>query len=201
MTGPDTVYLDTYSGQNWLITPAAVAVGKSPPTTILDQKWLLVLSGIVEANLQGNPNGGWLNQNVSFLPGNSSTPDLGYELGAGPLYYAINHYSIPTPSDNEKDYYTVFSLEDGSWAPFVGLSAIFDKNESINAGYAVNDWRPNHFYHALNYPQTNEPINNIFTGINVDVGVSDTDAFILKLSYNITLVGTIAFAATGTLGP
>jgi hypothetical protein len=198
MTGPDTLYLDTYSGQNWLITPAALAVGESPPRTILDQKWLLVLSGIVEANLQGNSNAAWLNQNVSFLPGNNF-PDLGYELGAGPLYYAINRYSIPTPSDNEKDYYTVFSLEDESWAPFVCLSAIFDQNESINAGYAVNDWRPNHFYHALKYPQITEPINNIFTGINVDVGVSDNDAHILKLSYNITLLGTIAFAATGTL--
>lgn len=198
MTGTDTLHLEIYSGQNWLITPAALAVGESPPTTILDQKWLLVLSGIVEANLQGNSNAAWLNQNVSFLPGNS--PSLGIEIDQGPLNYAIGRYSIPRPSDNAADYYTVFSLEDGGWAPFVCLSAIFDQNESINAGYAVNDWRPNHFYQALKYPQITEPINNIFTGINVDVGISDNDAFILKLSYNITLVGTIAFAATGTLG-
>ena len=61
--------------------------------------------------------------------------------------------------------------------------------------------RPNHFLTGLKYPQITEPINNIFTGINVDVGIRDNDAFILKLSYNITLLGTIAFAATGTVGP
>jgi hypothetical protein len=52
----------------------------------------------------------------------------------------------------------------------------------------------------VKYPQVTQPINNVFTGINVDVGVRDTDAFILKLSYNITLLGTIAFAASGSLG-
>jgi hypothetical protein len=196
MTGPEVVYLDNFSGQNWLITPAALAVGESPPRTILDQKWLLVLSGVVEANLQGDSNATWLYQTVSFLPGRSVS--LGLEVDEGPLNYAIDHYSIPRPSLDPKDYYIVFSVE--NWAPFACLSSIFDQNESINAGYAVNVWRPRHFATALKYPQTSEPINNIFTGINVDVGVRDNDAFILKLSYNITLLGTIAFAATGTLG-
>ena len=196
MTGPEVVFLDNFSGQNWLITPAALAVGESPPRTILDQKWLLVLSGVVEANLQGNSNATWLNQTVSFLPGNSLS--LGITINEGPLNYAIDHYSIPRPSQDPKDYDTVFSVQ--NWAPFACLSAIFDQSESINAGYAVNVWRPRHFLTGVKYPQVTEPINNVFTGINVDVGVSDNDAFILKLSYNITLLGTIAFAATGSLG-
>jgi hypothetical protein len=76
MTGID-VFLDNFSGQNWLITPAALAVGESRPRTILDQKWLLVLSGVVEANLQGNSTAAWLNQTVSFLPGRSVSRDSG----------------------------------------------------------------------------------------------------------------------------
>ena len=195
MTGID-VFLDNFSGQNWLITPAALAVGESRPRTILDQKWLLVLSGVVEANLQGNSTSAWLNQTVSFLPGRSVS--LGFGVNEGPLNYAINHYSIPRPSPDPKDYDLVFSVE--GWAPFAALSAIFDAHESIDAGYAVNVWRPRHFLHGVKYPDVTQPINNVFTGINVDVGVRDTDAFILKLSYNITLLGTIAFAATGSLG-
>jgi hypothetical protein len=195
MTGTE-VFLDKFSGQNWLITPAALAVGESRPATILDQKWLLVLSGVVEANLKGNSNAAWLNQTVAFIPGNSVS--LGIALNEGPLNYAINHYSIPRPSQNPKDYTTVFSVQ--NWAPFASLSKIFDEHQSIDAGYAVNVWRPHHFLTGVKYPQVTQPINNVFTGINVDVGVRDTDAFILKLSYNITLLGTIAFAASGSLG-
>ena len=97
-----------------------------------------------------------------------------------------------------KDYDVVFSVQ--NWAPFASLSSIFDEHQSIDAGYAVNVWRPRHFLTGVKYPQVTEPINNVFTGINVDVGVRDNDAFICKLSYNITLLGTIAFAATGSLG-
>ena len=43
--------LTDFAGQNWLITPAALAVGENPPASIHDQKFLLVLSGVVIANL------------------------------------------------------------------------------------------------------------------------------------------------------
>ena len=189
------VFPDQFAGQNWLITPAALAVGESPPETILDQKWLLVLSGVVVTNLQGNSNAAWLRETVTFLPGNSLS--LGLGPSEGPLKYAISHYSIPTPSQDPRDYDLVFSVEE--WAPFASLSAIFDQSQSINAGYAVEVWRPRHFMHALEYPDVTQPIDRIFTGISVDVGISDNDAFILKLGYHITLLGRIAFAATGSI--
>jgi hypothetical protein len=191
-----TIVLNNFSGQNWLITPAALAVGEAPPRTILDQNWLLVLSGVVEANLEGNSNAAWLNETVDFLPTN--TVSLGFGLQEGPLNWAINHYSIPRPSTNQHDYTTVFSLR--LWAPFAGLSAISDDHQSINAGFAIDRWRPRHFL-AGHTPFTAQPINNIFSGLTVDVGVRDNDAWILKLSYNITLLGKIAFVDPGSLGP
>lgn len=190
------IVLDKFSAQNWVITPAALAVGEIPPRNILDQKWLLVLSGVVEANLEGNSNSAWLNETVDFLPADSVS--LGFGLQEGPLNWAINHYSIPRPSANEHDYTTVFSLQ--QWAPFAGLSAIFDEHESIDAGYAVDRWRPRHFLVGFT-PFTAQPVGNIFTGLTVDVGVRDNDAWILKLSYNITLLGTIAFVDPGSLRP
>ena len=92
------IFPDQFAGQNWLITPAALAVGESPPKTILGQKWLLVLSGVVVTNLQGNSNAAWLRETVTFLPGNSLS--LGLGPSEGPLKYAISHYSIPTPSQD-----------------------------------------------------------------------------------------------------
>jgi hypothetical protein len=40
-----------------------------------------------------------------------------------------------------------------------------------------------------------QPVNNIFTGINADLAVSDSDAWIYRLGYNITLLGRIVFIA------
>ena len=37
------------------------------------------------------------------------------------------------------------------------------------------------------------PVGNIFIGIDVDVAVRDTDAWIFRVGYNITLLGKIVF--------
>jgi len=180
--------LTNFAGQNWVITPAALAVGEQPPASIHDQKWLLVLTGVVAANLEGNSASQWLNTNLSFLP------DMAGPNNSGPLNWAIGQYAIPKPADPN---YTIAFALDG-WAPYVSLSAIFDQDQSINAGYAVNVWRPNHFaigIDALN----NAPVGNIFTGVNADVGVRDTDAWILSLNYNITLRGRIVFLKAPTI--
>jgi hypothetical protein len=38
-------------------------------------------------------------------------------------------------------------------------------------------------------------VNNIFTGVNADLAVNDTDAWVYRLGYNITLIGRIVFIA------
>lgn len=40
----------TFAGQNWLITPAALAVNEPKPTSISDQIWVLMLSGVAIIN-------------------------------------------------------------------------------------------------------------------------------------------------------
>ena len=177
--------LSNFAGQNWLITPAAQAVSEPPPANIYQQKWLLVLSGVVIANFQGNSTSQWLSETVTILPDVGDNPDL------GPLNWAISQYGIPRPPANTL-YNTVFSVDE--WAPFASLSSIYDQAQSIDAGYAVNDWRPTHFQTGTDV-MTNAAVSNIFTGIDVDMAVRDTDAYIYRLSYNITLRGRIVFTA------
>jgi len=124
--------LTNFAGQNWLITPAALAVGEHPPATIHDQKFLLVLSGVVFANLEGNSSAQWLQETLSFLP------DMAGPQNSGPLNYAINRWSIPKPPG--QNFSIGFSLEE--WAPFASLSSIFNQDQSINSGFAVDVWRP-----------------------------------------------------------
>ncbi|MFZ1011300.1 MAG: hypothetical protein WAN65_30965 [Candidatus Sulfotelmatobacter sp.] len=179
--------LTDFAGQNWLITPAALAVGENPPASIYDQQFLLVLSGVVVANLEGNSASQWLSETVSFLP------DMAGPQNSGPLNWAINRFAIPRPSGS---FSVGFSLEE--WAPFASLSSIFDQDQSINAGFTVGAWRPTHFATGIN-ALTNLPVGNIFAGIDVDLAIRDTDAWIYRLGYNITLLGKIVFLTIPTI--
>ncbi len=184
-------YLTTFAGQNWLITPAALALGERPPASIYDQKWLLFLSGVVIADLKGESTSQWDYQTVSFTPDMAGPDDP--TATSGPLNWAISHYSLPKPPGSIGGQYLIrFSLEE--WAPFASLGSIFNQGQSINSGFAVEAWRPNHFASGTDVV-TNLPVTNIFSGINVDLAVRDTDAWLYRLTYNITLLGKIVFVA------
>jgi hypothetical protein len=200
------IYLQDLWTYDWLITPATPVVGEGTPETPLDQKWLLVMSGVVSGDqdpalgdwavLKGTSNSAWLSKTVSFLPGGSSgrfySLDNG-QPGEGPLYYAINAYSFPMPP--YPGWKPAFSLERA--VSFVGLNGTFDAAESINAGYAVKEWRPSQYIQKASAYFGGGEIGNIFTGIDVDIGVRDNDAWILKLGFNITLLGKIALVDPG----
>ena len=54
----------------------------------------------------------------------------------------------------------------------------------------MDSWRPTHFVYA--WDVNNVPIPNIFSGIDVDVAIYG-QAILHRLSYNIRLIGKIAF--------
>lgn len=175
-----------FAGQNWLITPAALAFGERQPTSIKDQKWLLTLTGVAIADLTPNSNGSsTIKETLQILP------DMN-----GPLKFAINRFSVPVPTNPR---YVVkgltkitplFQLEE--WSPFASLGSIFDKNESINAGFAVDFWKPSPF---LTLSANGLPdISQVFQGIRVDVAVQDKDAILHRVNYHISLLGKIVFA-------
>jgi hypothetical protein len=170
----------SFGGQNWLITPAARAVGEAAPATISGQKWLLVLSGVGIVNMKGKTSDDWLHDEVHILP------DM-----RGPLGFAISRYGIPRPPGNEGANYIV-NFQPEQWSPFAGLSAVFDQNQSVNAGFAVDSWRPSPFTLGKD-SFSGQPVDGLFTGIIVDTAVRDSDAWLFRVGYNITLVGRIVF--------
>jgi murein DD-endopeptidase MepM/ murein hydrolase activator NlpD/tetratricopeptide (TPR) repeat protein len=169
------IFPKEYAGQNWLITPAALATNESPPASVTDQKWLLVLSGVAIIDLKGNSSQ-WLRETVRINP--NLIP---------PLIHAITHHNIPTPMVS---YTPRFQVE--QWVPHSAPSSMFNRKHSVNSGFAVDVWRP-HSFNTDTDAVTNAPIGNIFNGIQVDVAVSDIDAFLYRLSYHVTLLGKIKF--------
>jgi murein DD-endopeptidase MepM/ murein hydrolase activator NlpD len=174
------IEVTTFAGQNWVITPAALAANEAPPTAIKDQKFLMVLSGVAMLDLKGSSTSQWRRETVVIFPDVQT-----------PMLYAINRYGIPTPPGaTGLNYWTALQLD--QWAPFAALSSIYNKDESNNSGFAVDVWRPNPFNSGRD-AFTNAPLTNLFTGIQVDVAVRDTDAWLHRLSYHITLIGRIVF--------
>jgi len=174
--------VDTFAGQNWLITPAALAINEPPPTNIHAQKWLLTLSGVGMVNLEGNSEADWLHETLLLLP-----------TIIDPMHYAIATHGIPTPQGTEgKQYSLGFQVE--QWSPYASISSIFNQGESLNSGFAVDVWRPNHFGTGFD-EFSHQSIGNLYTGLQVDVAVRDTDAWLYRVGYNILLLGKIVFLA------
>jgi hypothetical protein len=168
--------LTNFLGQNWLITPAALALSDPPPEDIHDQKWLLVLSGVVQADLQADE----VNtiQEVHFIP------DI-----ASPCDYAINHHGIPRPPGAEGFQYDV-AFQAELWAPFAAVSSSYNPDADWD-NLGVKNWRPSPFRTAFDM-FTGNSIHRIFDGIIVKCLVS-SDVTIGEISYNISLLGRIVF--------
>jgi len=173
------IEITNFAGQNWVITPAAPATNEAPATRIEDQKFLLVMSGVAMLDLKGNSTSNWRRETIRIMP----------DIGA-PLRYVIGKYGIPTPPGTDgANYWTSFQVE--QWAPFAAVSSMYNKDESDNSGFAVDLWRPNPFSFGNDFSNTSQ--QNLFTGIQVDVAVRDTDAYLHRVSYNFTLLGNIVF--------
>jgi hypothetical protein len=169
-----------FGGQNWLIIPAARAVNEAAPANISRQRWLLVLSGVAIVNMQGKTSDDWRRDEIHILP------DM-----RGPLDFAINRYRIPRPQGTEGLNYEVgFQLR--QWSPVAGLSSVFDQDQSVNAGFAVDGWRPSPFTFGTD-AFSGRQVNGLFTGIIVSAAARDSDAWLYRVRYNITLTGRIVF--------
>lgn len=174
------IEITEFAGQNWVITPAAVAANETPPSRIQDQKFLMVMSGVALLGLKGSSTSQWRRETILIRP------DI-----EGPMKWAIGKYGIPTPPGTSgANFWTAFQVE--QWAPFAAVSSIYNKDESDNSGFAVDVWRPNPFNFGPD-AFSNATLHNLFTGIQVDVAVRDTDAYLYRVSYNFTLLGKIVF--------
>lgn len=163
-----------FSGQNWLITPLG--------GTGNDRKFLFMLSGIVVIDFKGNSGSAWRHETFSIRP------DL-----INPLTWAIDQNGITRPPGTQgSNYYPAFQVE--QWVPYGAPSSMFNKDQSINSGFAVDLWRPNPFATGRD-PVSNAPVNQLFAGIQIDTAVRDTDAHLHRLSYQVSLIGRIKFGA------
>ena len=171
-----------YACSNWLITPAAPAVNETPPTDVREQRFLLVLSGVALFDLRGENGVFWKHDTAHIRP------DIDPALA-----YAVQQHQIPAPPGNAGLQYTrQFQVE--QIVPFAGLASISNGSYNVNLGWAADAWRPQP-YETMIEAVTQAPLARIFAGIQADIAVREKDAWIQRLNFQVSLIGTIAFAA------
>jgi len=128
--------ITSYAGQNWLITPVALAENEAKPNSISDQKWLLLLTGVAVVNLAGGDEV-YNAETITIFPDVNS-----------PLNWAIAKWAIPVPKVSNGGVSPVFSLEE--WAPFAAVSSQVDAHGGGTVfGFGVDAWRPTPFNQTL----------------------------------------------------
>ncbi len=180
-----------FVAQNWAVAPVALAVNEPRPADITKQQWQITLSGVGIVDVKGQGTD-WLGKTIVIYPDMNS-----------PMKKIIQHFGVPVPSDtpyvhgstiHAGDVYPLFLVE--YMVPFVALSSVFDQNTAVNAGFSVNAWRPHQYVTLIDSrPGGNAPtLRTIFNGVDADLAVRDSDAWIHRISYHITLMGKIVFA-------
>jgi len=109
--------IDTFAGQNWLITPAALALHEGTPANIHIQKWLLILSGVGIVDLKGESQSNWHHETLLI------SPDF-----RAPLNRAVHDYAIPPLEHGEGTYNVDFQMV--QWAPFAAPSVMYNEGVS-----------------------------------------------------------------------
>lgn len=150
---------------SWVIVPAPWRVDAPPQAG--DQKWLMTLSGIADINFQGNSTDTWRHETFKLI--------LGWR---DPVMFAFEQTGQAYPGGMD----IFFSVE--LWSQFATINSIKNEGHSINAGYAVNSCNP----------IIDSYLRNRFSGLEVVVGAQDTDSYLFKVGFQVTLLGKIFFS-------
>jgi hypothetical protein len=175
-----------YACDNWLINPAALAVGETPPANIGEQRFQLVLTGVAVLAFQGTPGetGWWIKNSIHIMPAVDPA-----------LAFAIGHYAIPTPPGDVGNQYTRH-IQVEQMAAHVGLASVEGKGDDLahEIGYACDAWRE-HQFDTLTDAFTQAPLPRIFTGVDADLAAWRGHNLIHRVNYHVTLLGRVRFAA------
>lgn len=165
-----------FDNQDWSIFPVAPALGAPPARSIDQQKWVLNLTGVVIPNFKSGVGGSqWGRETIDFFP-DSRTP----------LTHALLEADVPIPPRPAYDNRPYLEME--QWTLFATINAIYDAHKAVDAGFAVDRWRP---IKGGIIDQTGAQNYNVFAGMSVDIAARDVDAWVYRVGYSITLIGRI----------
>jgi hypothetical protein len=176
---------------NFVAVPAASSPLKPPVyTDIHQQLWQLTLTGVVILENDQDPP-------VQGFPGTAvddwTRTTLTVGNAAPAVSYLIKAYDMPAPAFG----YTEVGIQVSQIASFFAVSSSF-LDGTTDAGFAVDAWNTAPYESARSFFQG--PVARpatAFAGVNVDIAVRNNKATIYRLSYQITITGTVVYVGDG----
>jgi hypothetical protein len=165
-----------------IITPVGLAFrDPDKPTSMANQDWLIHFSGVGIVDLQGNNSNDWRRETLFLFPNVTSL-----------LQWAIGFYNIPVPTSSIGHVVAQIQVLEQMVASYAAISSAFEKSSGgADFGFAVDRWWTNDF--ATGRDPNGNAVPDLFTGINIDLAVRNTNAVIHRVSFQITIKGKIAF--------
>ena len=150
-----------------------------------DQLWLVTLTGMVGTEFTGTLANDWNRETLALRPGIAAA-----------LERVVAAHGIARPPNS----IPVFEVEQA--APFASVSAALGPAppppsplgaRGTQAGFAADAWRVD-LTSETELP-TKVVLNRIFVGLSVDLAVRNRGASIHRVSYIVSMLGRIRFAA------
>lgn len=163
---------DRFTSEHWLVAP----MDNNPNPN--QQKWLWTLSGIAIINLQGTTPASWTREHWNLV-----------------LDVTIDRAFGQAGRRAAQENYLIFQPE--RWAPLVTPNAIYDAQQSVDAGFAVDDF-------ALRLDPTFDVLSGqtyqMLDGVQFSLAVRDSDAVLLRVGYTMNMYGRIIEVRTPPIG-
>lgn len=70
------------------------------------------------------------------------------------------------------------------WAPYFTMNSVYNKDTAVNSGHAVDGF-------ALAWREVDTNFGQDIVRFFIDVAISERDAYLLRIGYNITIKGTL----------
>jgi hypothetical protein len=131
-------------------------------TQLPNNRWCLVLSGLLNIDFFGGQDAGWRQDTIQII------------RDINPLFIYANFDPI--------NYYVTLNVE--QYACYGSVCRFWDRDESVNAGFAVDSFYP--FFSGGGRAFGSQ------SGVYLDVGVSDRDAHVVNVGYHLMAIGTIS---------
>lgn len=130
----------------------------------------LTFSGVALTNLKGNNDGSWNRDTIQL-----SIADMGFQK----VFERAQSLLPPIPAN------FIYGFVPLQWNAFASPNAMFDKEHSVNAGFAADRFSISKF---IGENAANQTLN-FLGGMNVDLAVKDKDAYIYRVGYFLTCYG------------
>lgn len=157
-----------FSSQNYMVLPAPRFMNS--PSTL---NYTVSFSGIAQLGLKGKQDGSWNRDTLSIAA---------IEMKMNKVLERVIPNLPPLPAGTND-----WALVPLQWTINAGVNSEYEKNDSPNTAFSVDDFKV--FHHTVSANQNNTSQITVLGGLQANLAVKNKDAIIWRVGYLLELYG------------